>query len=385
MYKRTICTLFPRHSFFLFGPRQVGKSTVLTQQNYLHTVDLLSIKNQLQYNQNPDILKEEIDSLSSKNGKIFIDEIQKVPALLDVVQEMMTKYPKLFFVMSGSSARKLRHGAANLLGGRALYRSLYPLTEEELGDDFKLSKVLNYGSLPKVYSVLMENNVALCCDLLRTYVITYLNEEIKAEALVRKLASFQNFLEIAASQFGQQINLSEVGRDCGASYNTVKEYYSILEDTLIGFFQYPYLKSFRKRMSHSPKFYLFDNGVTRAINGNVATKPDPVETGRLYEQWVLQELHRFNAYRQKDWKFYFWRTSHGAEVDILIEQAGKLIAAIECKSKIQIAKRDFSGLESFLEVFPKVKTYICAPVDKSRKLGSTQLLNVQQLLQDLGS
>ena len=150
--------------------------------------------------------------------------------------------------------------------------------------------------------------------------ITYLREEIKAEALVRNLHSFQNFLDIAAAQYAQQINFSALSRECQVALSTVKEYYTILEDTLIGSFLYPYLKSQRKRMSHQPKFYFFDNGVTRALLGTLRDQPTSLELRHLFEQWMIQEVLRINAYQQKDWKINFWRTSHGAEVDLLISR-----------------------------------------------------------------
>ena len=259
MFKRSLENNLPTSSFFLFGPRQVGKSTLLKTVGANLTIDLLNPEFQLTYNKNPNLLLQQADALPS-SSTIIIDEVQKVPRLLDVIHSRIEQDPSVRFILCGSSARKLRHGSSNLLGGRAVYRSMHPLTMNELGDHFRLSLVLHYGSMPRIYTLLLENKTDEARDLLRAYTVAYLNEEIKAEALVRNLNGFQNFLDIAAAQFAEQINFSSVSRECQVSLSTVREYYSILEDTLIGFFLFPYLKSLRKRMSHSPKFYFFENG-----------------------------------------------------------------------------------------------------------------------------
>jgi predicted AAA+ superfamily ATPase len=295
----------------------------------------------------------------------------------------MEQRPGLQFILCGSSARKLRHGASNLLGGRALYRTMHPLTLDELSDDFNLEWVLAYGSLPKIYSTLKKKKTKEAQDFLRAYAITYLREEIKAEALVRNLQGFQKFLDIAAAQYAEQINFSGVSRDCQVALSTVREYFSILEDTLIGFFLYPYLKSQRKRMSHQPKFYFFDNGVTRALLGTLQDPPSASEQGRLFEQWVLQEIIRLNEYRQKDWKLSFWRTSHGAEVDLLISRGTKLLYAIECKFASQPSSSDLSGLRSFHENHADVPCYIVAPVSQPFRLSFVRVLPPKRLFQEL--
>jgi len=384
MFKRTLQNRLPETSFFLFGPRQVGKSTLLYDENPQLIIDLLDPELQLAYNKNPNLLRQQIDDLKHDvRTKILIDEIQRVPKLLDIVHAIMEKRPNLQFILCGSSARKLSHGASNLLGGRALYRSMHPLTCDELLDDYNLQWILAYGSLPKIYSTLKEKKTKEAQDLLRAYAITYLREEIKAEALVRNLQGFQNFLDIAAAQYAEQINFSAVSRDCQVALSTVREYYSILEDTLIGIFLYPYLKSQRKRMSHQPKFYFFDNGVTRALLGTLLDPPSPLEQGRLFEQWILQEIIRLNEYHQKDWKLSFWRTKHGAEVDILISRGQKLLYAIECKFKRQPSSTDLSGLRAFHVNHAYVPCYIVAPVNQSFRLSFARVLPPQKLFKEL--
>ncbi|MGD8364514.1 MAG: AAA family ATPase, partial [Desulfobacterales bacterium] len=384
MYKRTLQNKMPETSFFLFGPRQVGKSTLLNAEKPHLTIDLLDPELQLSYNKNPNLLRQQVDDLArGQKLKILIDEIQRVPKLLDIVHALMEKRPEIQFILCGSSARKLRHGASNLLGGRALYRTMHPLTYNELSDDFNLQWVLAYGSLPKIYSTLKQKKKEEAQDLLRAYAITYLREEIKAEALVRNLQGFQKFLDIAVAQYGEQINFSAVSRDCQVALSTVREYYSILEDTLIGFFLYPYLKSQRKRMSHQPKFYFFDNGVTRALLGTLQDPPNVAEQGRLFEQWILQEIIRLNEYQQKDWKLSFWRTSHGAEVDLLISRGTKLLYAIECKFTKQPSTSHLSGLRSFHEKHKDVPCYIVAPVNQPSRLSFARVLPPYRLLKEL--
>lgn len=384
MYKRYLQNRVPETSFFLFGPRQVGKSTFLHSEKPHLTIDLLDPELQLSYNKNPNLLRQQVDYLvPGESKKILIDEIQRVPKLLDIVHSLMEQRPDLQFILCGSSARKLRHGASNLLGGRALYRAMHPLTVGELGDDFNLEWVLAFGSLPRIYSTLKQQRIKEAQDFLRAYAVTYLREEIKAEALVRNLQGFQNFLDIAVAQYGEQINFSAVSRDCQVALSTVREYYSILEDTLIGFFLYPYLKSQRKRMSHQPKFYFFDNGVTRALLGTLQDPPNASEQGRLFEQWVLQEIIRLNEYRQKDWKLSFWRTSHGAEVDLLISRGIKILYAIECKFTKQPSTSHLSGLRSFHEKHPDVPCYIVAPVSQPSRLSFARVLPPNRLFQEL--
>ncbi len=384
MFTRYLQNKLPEASFFLFGPRQVGKSTLLKSEKPHFTIDLLDPELQLTYNKSPNLLRQQLDDLTpGENQKILIDEIQRVPILLDIVHAIMEQRPDLQFILCGSSARKLRHGASNLLGGRAIYRAMHPLTLNELSDDFNLQWVLAYGSLPKIYSTLKQKKLTEAQDLLRAYSITYIREEIKAEALVRNLHGFQNFLDIAVAQYGEQINFSAVSRDCQVALSTVREYYSILEDTLIGFFLYPYLKSQRKRMSHQPKFYFFDNGVTRSLLGSLQDPPNAAERGRLFEQWVIQEIIRLNDYQQKDWKLSFWRTSHGAEVDLLISRGTKLLYAIECKFTKQLSTSHLSGLRSFHEKHTDVPCYIVAPVNQPFRLSFARVLPLHILLEEL--
>lgn len=379
MFARILQGRLPQHSFFLFGPRQVGKSTLLRELNTIFSLDLLDPEKQLMYIKTPNLFMQQVEALPHE-GMILIDEIQRAPQLLDVIHLLIEKYPRLHFAMSGSSARKLRHGAANLLGGRALYRTMHPLTWSELGEHARLDWCLSYGSLPKIYTLLLEKQEVLAQEFLRSYVVTYLREEVKAEALVRNLQGFQNFLDVAAAQFAEQVNWTDVGRQCAVSSTTVREYYSILEDTWMGLFLYPLSRSERKRMSLSPKFYFFDNGVTRALLGALQGPPSPLEQGRLFEQWIVQEVHRMNLYQQMDLRLSFWRTSHGAEVDLVLQRGQRILCGIECKFKKSITKADFSGMYAFREVHADVPCYVVAPVDQPFRIDDVTVLPPAQLL-----
>jgi predicted AAA+ superfamily ATPase len=352
---------------------RVGKTTLLRQLDSIARIDLLDPDEQMSYNKNPNQLRELLAATPGK-GTVIIDEIQRAPRLLDVVQSLLDRDSSLRFIMSGSSARKLRKGHANLLGGRVRSVNLHPLTASELDEAFHLEQVLAFGTLPHVCVELSKSKKDEARALLRAYVTTYLREEIKAEALVRTLHSFQNFLDVAAAQFAEQVNFSSVGRECQVAYTTVREYYSILEDTLIGFFLWSYSRSQRKRVSSAPKFYFFDNGVTRALLGTLQDAPEAILRGRLYEQWFIQEVVRLMDYHEKEWRLSFWRTGHGAEVDLLVEHAGKILAAFECKSSSQVAARDLAGLKSFHDDHPKTPLYVVAPVKAQRKIGEVRIM-----------
>ncbi|MCL5260521.1 MAG: AAA family ATPase, partial [Gammaproteobacteria bacterium] len=259
-----IQTLSQKQNLFVFGPRGVGKSTLLRTlflTNSCLYLDLLNPEIEDRLIKNPSDLISMVKALPNETTHIVIDEIQKVPKLLDVVHLLIEQKQKLF-VMSGSSARKLKGGAANLLAGRAIVYNLYPLSVFELEGKFCISQALRFGTLPKLYELDDEKEKQ---QYLMSYTHTYLKEEIKGEQLVRNLEPFRRFLEVAAQCNGKIINFANIARDVGTSENNVKEYFSILEDTLLGFFLEPFIHSFRKRLSHKPKFYLFDTGIVRSL------------------------------------------------------------------------------------------------------------------------
>jgi predicted AAA+ superfamily ATPase len=286
MVQRTI-HLPEKLSFFLFGPRQTGKSTlvetVFTDQTW--TVDFLLSDTFYLYERDPSQFREDALYKIEKESvsTIVIDEVQRLPVLLNEVHFLLEKLRHIRFVLTGSSARKLKRGASNLLAGRAVERHLYPFVWSEISGHLDLETMLHFGTLPGVY----ELNPGGKKEALRAHVNTCLKEEIRSEALTRKLSSFSQFLDIAGAQFGHQLNFTAIGRDVGLSTKTVQIWYKILEDTLIGFRLDPWRKSVRKRLSARPEFYFFDCGVTNAVNRVVSGDFDHFYRGRLFEQFLL--------------------------------------------------------------------------------------------------
>ncbi len=340
---------------FLFGPRQVGKSTLLESSFKSEKVKYYNLLIEREYTKfiaDPSLLSEEIEALDEEISHIIIDEVQRIPALLNEVHYQIEKNKNRFFILSGSSARKLKRGQANMLGGRAWTRYLFPFTHNELGEDFQLNKALVFGTLPNIYLNELENSK----ELLKSYVDTYLTEEIKAEAITRNIGAFTRFLKLAASESGNLLNYSNIAREAACSNQLVKEYFQVLEDTLLGHFLQPYSKSARTRLVKHPKFYLFDNGVINALlkSLNEDIEEKTYRYGVLFEHFIINEVIRFKHYYKKDFELSFFRTSNGAEVDLIIED-GKNIYAIEIKSKEAPSKADLKGLFSFKEICPSAE------------------------------
>ena len=360
MIERRLKLPIPDHSFFLFGPRQTGKTT-LVRKRLVGTepsleIDLLRHDLFLKYKTNPGRFRQEVDLYARMHSRatVFVDEIQKVPELLGEIHLLMEKHGrKLCFVLTGSSARKLKRSAANLLGGRAWSLSLHPLTHDELRSDLALDVALRFGTLPPVHGLEPEDAIRT----LDAYSGIYVKEEVLGEALVRNVPAFGRFLELAADSSGQTVNLSAVARETATASRTIREYYQILEDTLIALRLDPYLRSARKRIVTHPRYHLFDLGVTNGICGRLH---DPVRSGtslygRLFEQFVVLEAHRSINYSGLPWRMYHWRTSHGAEVDLVLERPGGALYAIEIKSRSSIDPRDLTGLRQFLADYPHAR------------------------------
>ncbi|MFQ5665810.1 MAG: ATP-binding protein [Candidatus Binatia bacterium] len=367
-----MCQIPRRGSCFLFGPRQTGKSTLvrslLPARSW--TVDLLHHDTFLRYSKDPAQFRLEADEkIRSGARTIFVDEIQKVPALLDEVHGLIESTATRF-ILTGSSARKIKRTGANLLAGRAAIRRLHPLTLQELGERFQLDRTLRFGSLPAVATRSDEE----ARELLAAYAQTYLREEIQAEAVVRNLGGFGRFLDVAAAQCGDILNYTAVGRDASLATRTVQEYFQILEDTLIGFRLDAWRKSPRARLVAHPRFYLFDTGVTNALNRRLTASLDPVTRGRLFEQWTVLECARVVDYLNAEINLYYWRTNQGAEVDLLMERHGRLVLALEIKAKTRIVNADISGLRSFAEAHPSIPRVVIALVPEEYRLGATRVL-----------
>ncbi|MBL8023768.1 MAG: ATP-binding protein [Elusimicrobia bacterium] len=331
----------PRASAFLFGPRGTGKSTWLKAQGPKGiSYDLLDAQKSLRLGKEPGLLYREL--VGKKPGSwIILDEIQKVPSLLDDVHRLMEE--KHFrFLMSGSSARKLRRGAANLLGGRAIPLSLFPLVSRELGHRFDVERALRFGTLPLSWH--SEDPATF----LRGYTQTYLQEEVKSEALTRNLGGFARFLEVAARQNGQVTNVSNISRDALVARQTVQGFFEVLIDTLMGFWLPAWkLKRATKQATH-PKFYFFDPGVARALSERAAYPVQPEEKGFLVETLLLSELRAYLSYHRLHYPLSFWRSHDGVEVDVLFEtQRGYL--ALEIKSASRWEDRYGQGLRRIRE------------------------------------
>jgi predicted AAA+ superfamily ATPase len=372
MIPRIIDIPFKRKSVFLFGPRQVGKSTLvkhlLADMDFLE-VNLLKGDILLKYKKNPSLLTAEIEFLIRNKDEVFVfkDEIQKCPELLNDVHYLIEKFRgKVFFILTGSSARKLKRVSVNMLAGRAWQFFLFPFTHVELGERFNLDDVVLRGTLPPIIEESHEDGFRS----LTTYVQTYLKEEILDEAIVRNIGAFSRFLDMAADQSGKIVNFSTIARETGVSGKTVKGYYQILEDTLVAIKLEPYLKSARKRLTMHPKYYLFDIGVVNAINGRTSVSSVRGSTvyGMLFEHFVILETYRLIHYAEKPFRVFHWRSSHGAEVDLIAETSDGLWA-IEIKSSPIVKSGVLKGLRSFMEDHPNAKPLCVSTCDKPYMAG----------------
>ena len=363
-----------KDSLFLFGPRFTGKTTLLRAVASDAYFDLLDPELELQYRSRPGLFWEQIKILPP-GSTIVIDEIQKIPELLNYVQMAIDRY-KHICLISGSSARKLKRGGANLLGGRALDLKLHPLTCKELKEAFTLDNAMRYGTLPKIYSLLDAKKRDMALKYLKSYITTYIKEEIQAEALTRNVGAFHRFLAIAAQSNGQVIEFANISKECSVPASTVKEYYQILEDTLIGFFLWPHDRNERKKAR--PKFYFFDCGVVRTIQNRLQDPPTPQEKGFLFETWLLGELRRLRDYLGKNHEFSFWR-SRKNEIDIIISNGQGPVLAIECKSGSNNIKQ--TTISAFRKKFPEVRLVVASANETvARRSGNVDVLPWQQIL-----
>jgi predicted AAA+ superfamily ATPase len=332
------------NAFFLWGARKTGKTTYLKNEfeDALY-IDLLKTNVVQKYEIKPDLLREEI--VANKPALVVIDEIQKVPQLLNEIHWCIENSASKF-ILCGSSARKLMRMKANLLGGRAWRYEMFPLTTSEIGADFDLLRAMNHGLIPQHY---FSNHPI---RFLESYVLDYLTHEIKAEAMVRNVPAFHRFLEVAAISNSEIINFSSIARDCGVSSVTVKDYFQILQDTLLGFMLNPFTKKIKRTPVESSKFYFFDMGVTRALRRMLFIQEGSIEFGHFFEHFILMEVRAFLSYTNCYKNIYFWHTNCGKEVDLII---GEAEFAIEIKTSKHKSMKDFKGLIAFGEEFPNAK------------------------------
>ena len=348
MYSR-ILTPSGEQSYFLLGPRGTGKSSFVGEYYKDALIfDLLDGEICRSFLAAPERLGERIPG--GFNGWVVIDEIQKIPALLDEVHRLI-ETRKLRFVLTGSSARKLKASSANLLAGRAFRYQMYPLTVEELGGDFDLESSLNYGHLPQVFSMREPRK------FLQSYVQTYLREEIQAEALSRNLPAFSRFLEAAAFSQGSPLVISSVARDCSVARKVVENYFTILRDTLVSYELPVFTKRAKRKLLNKVKFYFFDVGIFRTLRVPGVLDSDSALSGIALETLVLQEMIAQSGNKGWEYTFYYWRTARHLEIDfVLYGERG--FKGIEVKSSTRIRDEDFNGLLTFQKDYPECELFL---------------------------
>lgn len=337
-------------SAFLWGARKAGKSTFL-RQHFPKSIyfDFLNHDVYLDFIKKPYLLRQELSQKKlSINGPVIIDEVQKIPAILDEVHWMIENM-KLSFVLCGSSARKLKRGQANLLGGRAWRYEMFPLVSTEI-DQLDLLRAFNHGLIPAHY---LENHAK---KDLNAYVYNYLKEEVFEEGLTRNIPAFSRFFEAMAYSHGQITNFSNIARDCGVDSKTVREYYQILEDTLLGHM----LEPFKRRQDRgvilrAPKFYLFDVGLAGALTHRQLSQEKGEEFGHAFEHFIFMELIAYRSYKELDYDVNFWRTKSGLEVDFILAKGE---VAIEVKGASRVDHLDVKGIVAFQDEYKPKKAIV---------------------------
>lgn len=350
IYKRLlhIPTDYPK-SIFLFGPRGTGKTYWIRQhfENAIY-LDLLDATVYLHLQRNVKHLAEYIPP--NFDGWIILDEVQKLPDLLNEVHRLI-EHAHYRFVLTGSSARALRKKGINLLAGRAIHYAMHPLTAVEMEDEFDVNRALMFGQLP---SIPAEPNPK---QYLQTYVQTYLREEVMQEGLARNLSVFSRFLEIASFSQGEMLNMSAIAREVGLSSQSINNYFELLSDLLLAHRLPIFNKRAKRKTVLHPKFYFFDTGVYNILRPTMILDSQPEKEGVLFESLFLQEMRAINDYLNKGYDFYYWRTQTGIEVDFIAYGQKKLLA-FEIKRKSRLDSKDLHGLRAFKEEYPMAECYI---------------------------
>lgn len=365
-------------SILLLGPRQVGKSTLVKSLAPDYVLNLSDEEHFLKHLREPGLMKRELSALQQPR-LILVDEIQRIPSLLNTVQYLIDeKYPARF-VLTGSSARKLKRGGANLLPGRVIEEHLSPLLYWELGEKFDLQKCLTRGTLPEIY---LDDTHGP--ETLKSYTNIYIREEIQAESLTRNVGAYARFLELAAGQSGLWINYSKISNDSEVTKDTIRSFYSVLEDTLLSVRLPPFtLTSSHRRISQRDRIFLFDLGVRHAILGLVQKDFTPTELGHLFEHWLILQCYYYAQATKRDWRFFSFRTDTGNEVDLVIQTANKLVL-IEVKSGIRVEKKQLKGLQVFEYLTgKKAEKYIVFQGDKPQKVGDIFICPFRHFLESI--
>lgn len=357
---------------FLFGGRQVGKSTLLKERFPKAVyIDLLNSELRNRFRQSPVLFREELLRLSP-GTLVIVDEIQKVPDLLDEVHWLMVN-KGLWFILSGSSARKLKKKGANNLGGRAIPETLFPLVSAEI-PDFDLERAVQNGMIPRHYMVANARN------RIKSYIELYVKEEILEEAAVQKVDDFVRFLEVVAISDGEMLNYENVASDCGVSANTVKSYYKILCETLLGFEVPAYRKVVKRKLTKASRFYFFDVGITNYLTGRYHLAPKTPEYGHAFEHFILQEIVAYLGYKDCEEKLTYWHTYDNIEVDAVI---GDARVAIEIKSTEMVQNVHKKGLAEFAKEHPNARQILVSRDRISRRSGDVDLYYATDFLQAL--
>ncbi len=340
MYKRVLdlASLLEKKSFFLFGPRATGKSTLIKMQlpKQVPIINLLDEELYFRLMSAPGLLKSMIMAYDNYE-MVVIDEVQRIPALLNSVHRLIEDHG-IKFLLTGSSARKLRRNQSNLLGGRARQADLFPLTYHEI-PQFDLDRYLNYGGIPMIYDSDEPT------EDLHAYVSLYLKEEIQAEAVVRSLPAFSKFLHFSALTSGELLNFTNISNDVALSATTIREYYHLLEDTFIGFMLPAWIKSMKRKAISTAKFYYFDIGVKNVLAGIKSIEPKSDLYGRAFEHFIACELRAYLSYRRKHVSLSYWQSTSGFEVDFII---GNDIG-IEVKTTTRVHDKHLKGLKALAE------------------------------------
>ncbi|MBL7663073.1 ATP-binding protein [bacterium] len=372
-YARTLnlLQLLDKKSFFLFGPRSTGKTSLIEEQlgEKATIVDLLNADTFIRLTNRPSELEQIIEAGGQK--LVVIDEVQKLPVLLDEVHRLIEK-KKICFLLTGSSARKLKHGGANMLGGRAWEARLFPLVTKEI-TDFDLDRYLQFGGLPQVYTS------ALPSEELNAYVNVYLKEEIQAEGLVRDVGRFTKFLHLASLSTGEVLNFSKLASDVGSAPSTVIEHFRILEDTLIGFFIEPWGRSKKRKEISTAKFYLFDTGVTNTLARVKHLERNSNLYGRAFEQFIAMELRAALSYHRVPEELTFWRTYEKHEVDFVIGEQ----FAVEVKATVKSSDRDAKSLRLFADETSVPRLYLVSQDPIERVDGRLHFIHFEKFLKNL--
>jgi predicted AAA+ superfamily ATPase len=370
-----------KRSVLVLGPRQVGKTTLLASLKPDLALNLASPAAFRDYATHPERLEHELRGAAPNVRTVLIDEVQRVPALLDLVQVFLDEHPRRFrFLLSGSSARKLKRGQANLLPGRVHVHYLYPLLACELGQQFDVDRVLAHGTLPGIYS---EPDTATRESDLRSDADTYLREEVHAEALVRNIGGYGRLLELVAASSGKILNLNSLCGDAGLSYETARRYVDVLEDTLVVFRVPAWSGADRKSLVSHPKLFLFDLGVRNALLRRPLDRPLDDERGFLLEHLIAYEIQRRLGSSLPRAVLYYYRTRHGSEVDFLLE-VDRELWAIEVKAGRRIDRRALKGFESLSERAQRLKRRIVVFLGpRKQRIEDAEILPLHTFLDEL--